>query len=163
MKKAYFAAGCFWCITPVIKEEKGVEEVYAGYCGGDEENPTYKDVKSQSTGHRETIMVEYNETVLPYRQLVEAFIENVDPFDDGGQYIDRGFSYTLAIYYENNEEREIAKQCIKAVEEKEKQKSAIAIEPLKKFYLAEEDHQNYYLKHPKEFEEELIVSGRKKQ
>lgn len=162
MKKAYFASGCFWCITPVIKDEPGVDEVYSGYCGGDEKNPTYKEVKEQKTGHRETIMVEYDESQVSYEQLVELYLAHVDPFDDGGQFIDRGFSYTLAIYYENEKEKQIAQSCIAKLEQQANQKSAISLEPLKTFYLAEEYHQNYYLKHPKEFEEELISSGRKK-
>lgn len=162
MRKAYFAAGCFWCITPVIKEENGVDDVYAGYCGGDEENPTYQQVKHQQTGHRETIMVEYNEALIDYKELLNLYLDNVDPFDDGGQFIDRGHSYTLAIYYETEEEKEVATRVIAELEEKSGQKCAVAIEPLKTFYLAEEYHQDYYLKHPKEFEEELISSGRKK-
>ena len=84
MKYAYFAGGCFWCITPFFIEISGVSAVTAGYCGGDEENPTYEQVKSQQTGHRETIRVEYDPEKVTYKQLLEVFLDSVDPFDAGG-------------------------------------------------------------------------------
>ena len=92
MKTAYFAGGCFWCITPTFKETEGVFDVKSGYCGGDEENPTYKDVKSQKTGHRETIKIDYDPEKVSFGELFEIFINNVDFFDSEGQFIDRGFS-----------------------------------------------------------------------
>lgn len=153
---AYFAGGCFWCITPTFKNTNGVSAVTCGYCGGDEVNPTYEDVKKQKTQHRETIKIEYDENIVSYETLLNIFINNVDINDDGGQYIDRGRSYTLAIYYENGEQK---KTIDKVLEDKN---ACISIEPLKVFYDAEEYHQDYYLKNPKEFEEELINSGRKK-
>ena len=99
MKTAYFAGGCFWCITPTFKELDGVFDVISGYCGGDEINPTYKEVKSQQTGHRETIKIDYDPEKVSFSELFEIFLGGVDPFDSEGQFIDKGFSYTLAIYY----------------------------------------------------------------
>ena len=153
---AYFAGGCFWCITPTFKNTNGVCAVTCGYCGGDEVNPTYEDVKKQKTQHRETIKIEYDENIVSYETLLNIFINNVDINDDGGQYIDRGRSYTLAIYYENGEQKKTIDKVL------EGKNACISIEPLKVFYDAEEYHQDYYLKNPKEFEEELINSGRKK-
>lgn len=153
---AYFAGGCFWCITPTFKNTNGVCAVTCGYCGGDEVNPTYEDVKKQKTQHRETIKIEYDENIVSYETLLNIFINNVDINDDGGQYIDRGHSYTLAIYYENGEQKKTIDKVL------EGKNACISIEPLKVFYDAEEYHQDYYLKNPKEFEEELINSGRKK-
>lgn len=153
---AYFAGGCFWCITPTFKNTNGVRAVTCGYCGGDEVNPTYEDVKKQKTQHRETIKIEYDENIVSYETLLNIFINNVDINDDGGQYIDRGHSYTLAIYYENGEQKKTIDKVL------EGKNACISIEPLKVFYDAEEYHQDYYLKNPKEFEEELINSGRKK-
>ena len=69
MKTAYFAGGCFWCITPTFKETKGVVEVTSGYCGGDEINPTYNEVKSQKTGHRETIKIDYDPEKVSFSEL----------------------------------------------------------------------------------------------
>ena len=163
MKTAYFAGGCFWCITPFFKMTKGVLSVTAGYSGGEEENPTYLLVKSQKTRHRETIAVEYDETTVPFTELLDIFLSGVDPYDEGGQFIDRGHSYTLAVYYTSEQEREEAVSMIRALEEASGQTAYIALEPFKTFYPAEEEHQDYYLKHPEAFEEELITSGRKKQ
>ena len=163
MKTAYFAGGCFWCITPFFKMTKGVLSVTAGYSGGEEENPTYLLVKSQKTRHRETIAVEYDESVVPYTELLDIFLSGVDPYDEGGQFIDRGRSYTLAVYYTSEQERVKTVSMIRALEEASGQTAYIALEPFKTFYPAEEEHQDYYLKHPEAFEEELITSGRKKQ
>ena len=104
---AYFAGGCFWCITPFFKRFEGVKSVTSGYSGGDEINPSYEDVKKQKTGHRETIKVEYDENKVDYRTLLNVFFNNVDLYDDGGQYIDRGHSYTLAIYYVDDIQKKI--------------------------------------------------------
>lgn len=162
MKTAYFAGGCFWCITPTFKEIDGVFEVTSGYCGGDEENPTYKEVKSQKTGHRETIKIDYDPEKVSFTELFEIFLGGVDPFDCEGQFIDKGFSYTLAIYYNDIIEKETAEKMISELEEKSGKKVFVSVEAFKVFYNAEEEHQNYYIKHPEEFEKELIESGRKK-
>ena len=162
MKTVYFAGGCFWCITPTFKETEGVFDVTSGYCGGNEANPTYKDVKSQKTGHRETIKIDYDSEKVTFSELFEIFLGGVDPFDSEGQFIDKGFSYTLAVYYNDINEKEIAEKMILELEEKSEKKVFVSVEPFKAFYTAEEEHQNYYLKHPEEFERELIESGRKK-
>ena len=158
---AYFAGGCFWCITPTFKEMDGVLDVISGYSGGDEENPVYADVKYQRTGHRETIRIDYAPDQVSFRELFEIFLGGVDPFDPDGQYIDRGHSYTLAVYYLNDEQRCIAEDGIRQLEAESGRPVYISVEPFKSFYSAEEEHQDYYLKHPKEFEQELIDSGRK--
>lgn len=162
MKTAYFAGGCFWCITPAFKETEGVFNVESGYCGGDEINPTYKEVKSQKTGHRETIKIDYDPEKISFSELFEIFLNGVDPFDSEGQFIDKGFSYTLAIYYNDIIEKETAEKMVLELEEKSGKKVFVSVEPFKVFYTAEEEHQDYYLKHPVEFEKELIESGRKK-
>ena len=95
---AYFAGGCFWCITPTFREMEGVADVVSGYSGGDEPNPTYEDVKYQRTGHRETIRIDFDPSHVSFEALLDIFLSSVDPFDGGGQFIDRGHSYTLAVY-----------------------------------------------------------------
>ncbi len=160
MKNAYFAGGCFWCITPTFQETIGVRRVVSGYSGGEEAAPSYEDVKYQRTGHRETIRVEYNEERLTYQKLLEMFLDNVDPFDEGGQFIDRGHSYTLAVYYETEEERARAEAAIRELEQTSGRKVFVAVEPFKSFYKAEEEHQDYYQKNPEAFRKELIESGR---
>lgn len=162
MKTAYFAGGCFWCITPTFQEMEGVDSVTSGYSGGMEENPSYEDVKYQRTGHRETIRIAYDEDLVSYAQLLDIFLSGVDPFDEGGQFIDRGHSYTLAVYYETEQERQLAADAITALEKASGQKVYISLEPFTAFYTAEEEHQDYYRKHPEEFRQELIDSGRLK-
>ncbi len=161
MKKAYFAGGCFWCVTPIYKMY-GVDKVVCGYSGGDEPDPTYEDVKAQKTGHRETIMLEYDPEKVSYDMLLEIYFANVDPYDPEGQFIDRGFSYTLAIYYTCEEERAMAGAHIESLEAESGKKVRVSLEPFKSFYEAEEYHQDYYLKNPEAFERELIESGRKR-
>lgn len=161
MKNAYFAGGCFWCVTPIYKMY-GVQDVICGYSGGDEVNPTYEDVKAQKTGHRETIMLTYDPEIVSYETLLDIFLSNVDPLDADGQFIDRGFSYTLAIFYTDDIEKELAEKKIKQFEIDTGEPANVSILPFKTFYKAEERHQDYYLKNPEAFERELIESGRKK-
>lgn len=161
MKKAYFAGGCFWCITPVFKIY-GASNVICGYSGGNEVNPTYEDVKYQKTGHRETICVEYDCDRVSYAKLVQIFLNNIDPYDAEGQFIDRGHSYTTAIYYSDDNELNVINKEIEAFEQESGERIAVSVEKFKSFYEAEEYHQDYYLKNPEGFEKELIESGRKK-
>lgn len=154
---AYFAGGCFWCIASVFTSINGINSVTSGYSGGNEINPSYDDVKKQKTGHRETIRIDYDENTISYNQLLDIFLDNVDVHDSEGQYIDKGHSYTLAIYYLDNIQKEIALNRIKQY----KEEVYISIEEFKSFYIAEEYHQNYHLKHPKEFQQELIDSKRR--
>ena len=163
MAEAYFAGGCFWCITPTFRETEGVHNVVSGYSGGIEKDPTYLDVKNQKTGHRETIRIDYDERKVSFSELMELFLNGVDPFDEGGQFIDRGHSYTLAVYYMTEEERNCAQAAVAALEEVSRQKVYVSIEPFIGFYSAEEEHQDYYLKHPEEFHRELVESGRLKE
>ena len=160
LETAYFAGGCFWCITPTFKEMDGVSDVVSGYSGGEEADPTYADVKHQKTGHRETIRINYDPEKVTFETLFDIFLSGVDPFDRDGQYIDRGHSYTLAVYYLNEIQKRIAEAGIRALEEESGKPVYISVEPFKSFYRAEEAHQNYYLKHPEEFKQELIDSGR---
>lgn len=155
--EAYFAGGCFWCITPIFATRKGVSKVTCGYSGGKEENPKYEDVKAQKTGHRETIKVEYDESVISFEKLLEIFLTNVELDNSEGQYIDKGHSYTLAVYYVDDKQKDIVNQRLSKYDKP----VYVAVEKFDKFYMAEEYHQDFYLKHPEEFEQELISSGRK--
>ena len=160
---AYFAGGCFWCITPAFDMTPGVQKVVSGYSGGAEDAPTYEDVKYQRTGHRETIRIDYNSEKVNFATLLEIFLNNVDPFDDGGQFIDRGHSYTLAVYYQNEAQQEASQAALAALEDSSGRKPAIALEPFTAFWPAEEYHQDYYKKNPEAFRKELIESGRIKE
>ena len=160
MKTAYFAGGCFWCITPVFAEMPGVAHVVSGYSGGMEANPTYEDVKHQRTSHRETIAIHYDETAVSFESLLDIFLDSVDPFDPGGQFIDRGHSYTLAVYYKTEAEAALTRQKIQALQTASNREVCISVEPFSAFYNAEEYHQDYYRKNPEAFREELVESGR---
>lgn len=161
-KTAYFAGGCFWCITPTFREMEGVAGVVSGYSGGEEANPVYEDVKNQKTGHRETIRIDFDPEKLSFQELFDIFLNGVDPFDPDGQFIDRGHSYTLAVYYLSEEQRRIAEESIRQLEKDSGQRVFVNVEPFRSFYTAEEYHQNYDLKNPEAFQQELIESGRKK-
>ena len=163
MASAYFAGGCFWCITPTFREWPGVTNVVSGYSGGTEIDPSYEAVKHQQTGHRETIRVDYDDRQVSFETLFDIFLGGVDPFDAGGQFIDRGHSYTLAIYYEEDAERLAAEAALSALAAESGETPAVAVEPFRGFYPAEEEHQDYYRKHPEEFRQELLDSGRLKE
>ena len=163
MAKAYFAGGCFWCITPTFRQWPGVSSVVSGYSGGLEEDPTYEDVKYQRTGHRETVCIDYDPAQVSFATLLEIYLGGVDPFDGGGQFIDRGHSYTLAVYYQTEEEKALTEAGIRALEAQAGKPVCIAVEPFDRFYDAEEYHQNYDLKNPEAFRKELMESGRMKE
>lgn len=160
MQRAYFAGGCFWCITPTFREMPGVAAVVSGYSGGAEANPTYEDVKHQRTGHRETICIDFDPEQVSFRKLLQIFLDSVDPFDADGQFIDRGFSYTLAVYYLTQEQKTVAEEMLAQLAESAGRTPFIALEPYKNFYTAEEYHQNYDLINPEDFHRELVESGR---
>ena len=160
MEKLYLAGGCFWCIGDYYLMQDGVEEVNCGYSGGDEKDVTYYDVKGQKTGHRESIEIIYDPEVISLERLIDLYFYYVDVLDEGGQGIDRGRSYSLALYYQSEEEKTLFERKNQEVEKELNQKSNVAIEKFKFFILAEEEHQHYSFKNPNEFVEELEKSGR---
>ena len=160
MKKLYLAGGCFWCIGDFFLMQDGVEDVNCGYSGGDEKEATYYQVKAQKTGHRESVEIIYDENEITIERLVELYFEYVDVLDEGGQGIDRGHSYSLALYYQSDEEKVLFEKKKAEVEKELSISVAVAIEPFKFFIIAEKEHQHYSLNNPEEFEKELIASGR---
>lgn len=146
--KAIFAGGCFWCMVEPFDERPGIIEVVSGYTGGDKPNPTYEEVCSETTGHREAVEITYDPIIFPYKKLVELFWQQIDPTDAGGQFHDRGESYKTAIYYNSEEQRQIAEQSKKELEASGKFNKPIVTDilPAKTFYRAEESHQDYYKK-----------------
>ena len=161
-RKAYFAGGCFWCIEPVFEALPGVESAVSGYSGGGEEDPAYEEVKAQRTGHRETVCVEYDDAAITYGELLEAYLASVDPFDGEGQFIDRGRSYTLAVYHTSEEERLAAEAALRKLEREAGKPPCVSVEAFRSFWRAEEAHQDYYRKNPEAFQRELEESGRQK-
>lgn len=158
----FLAGGCFWCIADVFLKTPGVIDVISGYSGGNVNNPTYEEVKSQTTGHRETIKIIYDPKKINILEILNIYFSSVDPFDQNGQYIDKGFSYTLCLFYQDDHQKEIFTNFLKEKQTKYNKKIYIALEPLKNFFLAEEYHQKFSIKNPEAFKEELIISKRKK-
>lgn len=144
-KRAYFAGGCFWCTESDLQKALGVVEVVSGYAGGNLVNPTYRDVTSEKSGHREAVEVYYDETLTTYENLVRYHLMHIDPTDGGGQFYDRGESYEPVIFFASEEERTIAERAIRALDESRVFDAPVAVKvlPYKNFYTAEEYHQNY--------------------
>ena len=159
-RQALFAGGCFWCMAKPYYEYDGVKRVFSGYAGGDEINPAYEQVRLGTTGHRETVMLEYDSKIISFKQLLDIYFDAIDPFDDGGQFIDRGDNYTCAIFTDDENERRQIAEFIDELEKKCKRKVQVKILGSQVFYKAEEYHQDYALKNPEEMEEELKNSGR---
>lgn len=144
-KRAYFAGGCFWCTESDLQKAPGVVEVVSGYAGGTVANPTYSDVTSEQSGHRETVEVYYDGKLATYENLVHYHLMHIDPTDTGGQFYDRGESYQAVIFYTSPEERLVALQAIKQLDEAQIFEKPVAVKvlPYINFYTAEEYHQNY--------------------
>lgn len=105
---ATFAGGCFWCMVKPFDQWDGVHAVLSGYTGGHVPHPTYEQVKSQKTGHLEAVQIIFDPAIIPYSQLLELYWAQIDPTDEGGQFQDRGESYTTAIFVHNEEQRRLA-------------------------------------------------------
>ena len=142
--KAYFAGGCFWCVEESFEKLQGVEEVISGYSGGITENPTYKEVTYGKTGHFEVVEIIYDKKVISFKELLENFWVNIDPFDAYGQFCDKGYSYRSVAFYQNDEEKKLIKKDIKDLQNKFKKKVVTYIRNFEKFYEAEEYHQDFY-------------------
>jgi peptide methionine sulfoxide reductase msrA/msrB len=160
--EAYFAGGCFWCVEADFEKVPGVIEAVSGYSGGHVENPSYEQVSSGKTGHREAVKVIYDPERIGYEQLVEAFWRMFDPTDAGGSFGDRGHQYTSAIFYQTEEEKRIAQASKERLERSGRFDKPVVtpIEKLKSFYPAEEYHQNYYKKNPIRYKSYRFFSGR---
>lgn len=159
---AYLAGGCFWCLEAGLEQVDGVEKVISGYSGGTVAEPTYEQVCSGGTGHRETVKVVYDRQKLSYSQLLDRFWRLIDPTDAHGSFADRGHQYSSAIYYQNTEEKRLAQASKQQLEQSGpfQEPIATAIEPFKAFYPAEEEHQNYYRKKPSKYKRYHKASGR---
>ena len=142
--KAYFAGGCFWCVEESFEKLKGVEEVISGYSGGTTENPTYKEVTYGNTGHFEVVEIIYDKNVISYKELLDNFWINIDPFDALGQFCDKGYSYRSVAFYQTDKEKSLIEKDIRNLENRFNKKVVTYIRNFKKFYKAEEYHQDFY-------------------
>ena len=145
-EKAYFAGGCFWCMEESFDKVDGIIKSISGYSGGHLKNPTYKDVIYKDTGHVEAIEITYDSKKISYNQLLDIFWINIDPFDQFGQFCDKGKSYRSVVFYQNEDQKKIIKKSFKFIEKKFNTKPVTLIWEFEKFYPAESYHQDYYQK-----------------
>ena len=147
--KAYFASGCFWCVESIYENLKGVVNVDSGYSGGSTINPTYYQVISGNTGHAETIEVVYDSSIIDFKTLVNVFFGSHDPSTLNRQGPDVGTQYRSVAFYSSNEEKNIIKNEIdRLLKNKVYKKITTEVIPFKKFYVAENYHQDYKKKNP---------------
>ena len=144
LSKAYFAGGCFWCMEESFEKINGVTEVISGYSGGTTKNPSYKEVTYGDAGHFETIEIIYDSSTISYQKLLDNFWINIDPFDEYGQFCDKGYSYRSVAFYQNQKQKILIEDNIKKIEKKFQKKVLTYIKEFDEFYKAEDKHQNYY-------------------
>lgn len=159
---ATLAGGCFWCTESDMEKLDGVIDVVSGYSGGNVDNPTYKQVSSGTTGHIESIQVTYDSDKLSYEQILDHFFRHIDPTDDGGSFVDRGNQYRPAIFYHDAQQKQIAERFMQEIDQ-----AGIFHKPLKteliafkKFWPAEEYHQDFYKKSSLRYKYYRYASGR---
>lgn len=152
-EEAIFAMGCFWCGESEFrdhetnKEIPGIISIRVGYAGGEIPNPTYENHK----GYKEAVKVTYDPTIISYEKLLDIFWHNVDPFDDKGQFCDKGFPYTSVIFYENEDQKAKAETSKVQLADQLKQDIKTELTVKTTFYDAEEYHQNYKAKNPSKY------------
>lgn len=143
---ATLGAGCFWCIEAVFQNLKGVESVVSGYMGGKVKNPTYREVCSGLTGHAEVAQIKYDPEQLTFKELLEVFWKTHDPTTLNRQGNDVGTQYRSAVFYHNDEQKELAEHYKKELDASGYYPDPIVTEisPAVEFYVAEDYHQNYF-------------------
>jgi len=160
-REAIFAGGCFWCMEADFEKLDGVSEVISGFTGGEIENPTYD---GNHAGHYEAVRVIYDPEVVSYRELLDHYWVNIDPFDDQGQFCDKGHSYLSAIFVANDEQRRLAEASRQKVVEQFPDKKVITpILDASTFWPIrgkESYHQDYYKKSPLRYKFYRLSCGR---
>ncbi len=162
LAKAVFAGGCFWCMEPPFDKLEGVLSTTSGYTGGSEKNPTYQEVSSGRTGHTEALEVLYDPEQISYPELLDVFWRNIDPLTRDAQFCDHGTQYRTGIFYRSDEERRLAEESKKEIEDSGILKGPIVTEltAASVFYPAEEYHQDFYKKNPTHYKRYRTGCGR---
>jgi methionine-S-sulfoxide reductase len=148
---AIFAGGCFWCVESDFDGVPGVLRTISGYTGGRTKNPNYNQVTAGASGHREAVQIFFDPNRVRYAQLLEVFWRSVDPTDGGGQFCDRGESYTTGIFATDAGQRKAAEASKARLVKSGVLKNRKLVTPILDagpFYAAEEYHQNYYKRNP---------------
>ena len=150
LETATFAGGCFWCVEADFDKIEGVVATTSGYMGGHVAKPSYAQVSGGRSGHAEVVQVQFDPRVVSYAQLVEYFWRTVDPTVKDAQFCDRGSQYRTAIFVHNDAQRRAAEASKAALASSKPFRAAIVTEitPAAAFYVAEDDHQDYYMVNP---------------
>jgi len=159
---ATLAGGCFWCVESDMEKLPGVIRVVSGYAGGSEPDPTYEQVSSGSTGHREAVQVTFDPDTIDYARILDHYWRHFDPTDTGGSFGDRGFQYTSAIFYHSEQQREIAESSKQALDRSGRFDAPVVtpVVEFTTFYPAEDYHQDYYRHNPVRYKTYRYFSGR---
>ncbi len=148
MKTIYLAGGCFWGVQKYFDQFKGIMETTVGYANGHTANPSYEEVKSQQSGHSETVKIVYDETITNLEKILYDYYRIIDPTSLNQQGEDKGISYRTGIYYTDPDEKEVIQKVTSEIQKQYNQPIVVEIEPLDNFYNAEEYHQKYLEKNP---------------
>jgi peptide-methionine (S)-S-oxide reductase len=159
---ALLAGGCFWCLESAFDDVRGVKEAVSGYAGGTVQNPSYKQVGYDDTGHAEVVRVVYDPKVLSYDRVLEIFWHNIDPFDARGQFCDKGDQYRSAIFPMDEGQKARAEASKKAQEEALGKPFVTKIEPPAVFWRAEDYHQDFHVTNPVRYGSYRLGCGRDK-
>ncbi len=143
---ATFANGCFWCTEAIFKRVNGVTSVESGFTGGTTENPTYEKVAMGTSGHAESLQIKFDPQVIAYEKILDIFFATHNPTTLNQQGYDRGEEYRSAIFYHNDEQKQIAENKIEELTKLGKYSDPIVtqIVPYSTFYPAGPEHQNFY-------------------
>ncbi len=147
-KTIYFAGGCFWGVQKYFDQFKGVKETTVGYANGHTLHPTYQQVKSQESGHSETVKIVYDSKIISLEKLLDYFYRIIDPTSINRQGEDEGISYRTGIYYVDKEDLDIIKNFTEKIQKLYEDPVVVEILPLNNFYNGEEYHQKYLEKNP---------------
>ena len=154
-----FGGGCFWCTEAVFAELKGVTSVVPGYAGGHTENPTYRQVCNDSTGHAEVSRVQFDLSQVTFHDLLSVFFATHDPTTLNRQGADRGTHYRSIILYTDDEQRQQAETFVQKLEESGSLGSPVVTEivPLERFYEAEAEHKQFYMENPDSMYCQIVI------
>lgn len=157
---ATLAGGCFWCLEAVFDQLRGVESVVSGYSGGHMPNPSYEAVCSGITGHAEVVQITFDPSRVSFRELLEVFFTIHDPTTLNRQGADVGTQYRSAIFYHDDEQRDTAREVIRDLEAEGVWENPIVtqVEPLAQFYPAEDYHQEYFARNPRQGYCQVVIA-----
>lgn len=159
---ATFAGGCFWCVEEAFDKVDGVVSTTSGYMGGTVDLPSYEQVASGTTGHREVVQIQFDPTRVSYEALLSYFWRNIDPTQRDGQFCDSGLQYRSEIFYHDEPQRRAAEASLAELDQDSRFSGEIAtlITPASTFYPADSTHQDYYRNNPVRYTYYKAACGR---